>query len=145
MSRLSELFLEHQKSVSQFAYFQLGVAASAIAFAVHQTKGRSLDDTPWPIGAAVICWAISFALGSFGVDARLHGLARNARLMMGMEKIPPQFHEALKETPQYAETEAEVEEAVNRPQTRFRWQMRFLFLGALAYVAGHIMDMAKIP
>lgn len=53
MSNDNDLYFEHQKSIAQFAYFQLGIAASAIAFAMHQTADRSLDSVPWPIGLAV--------------------------------------------------------------------------------------------
>ena len=79
--RTADLILEYLKSQSQFAYFQLGLAASAIAYAVHETKGQSLSETPWPFGAAVILWAISFATGAYGIEARLDGIKTNAQFL----------------------------------------------------------------
>jgi len=60
-----ELVSEHTKGQAQLVYFLLGLAASAIAFAVHETEGTALKDAPWPLGAAVALWAFSFAMGCF--------------------------------------------------------------------------------
>lgn len=144
MNRATELFFEHQKSISQFAYFQLGVAASAIAFAVHQTKDQALQDTPWPIGAAVVLWALSFALGSFGIGARVRGLAANTQLLFAKEGFPPEWISALEQLPDYKKSVQTVDNAAQRPGGFFRWQMTTLFFGAIAYVAGHVMHMAAI-
>ena len=143
MKRATELFLEQQKSVTQFAYFQLGVAASAIAFAVHQTSDRSLQDTPWPIGLAVLLWALSFLAGSMGVEARISAITLNTKFLFAKEGISAQDQHLLNQLPEYQQTKRELEEEVGKPGRRFNWQRRFLFLGAIAYIVGHIMDMAS--
>lgn len=145
MSRATELYFESHKSISQFAYFQLGVAASAIAFAVHETDGRSLYSTPWPIGAAVALWALSFFLGSLGVNARIRSINLNAAFLIAKEKFPPEWRGELERLPEHSEFERDIELSANRPTPLFRWQLRFLFFGALAYIAGHLMDMAAMP
>jgi hypothetical protein len=136
-----ELYFEHSKSQAQFAYFQLGVAASAIAFAVHETTGKSLANTPWLIGLGVILWAASFALGCFGVDAHQRAMRTNIRFLRATKgasnyAVLPDIATALEEATAIAERDA------NRPMSRYRWQMWMLFAGALAYVSGHIVMMA---
>ena len=73
-----DLVFEASRGQAQFAYFQLGLAASAIAFAVHETEGKSLADTPWPIGLAVGLWGMSFVAGCLGVEARHRGLNKRS-------------------------------------------------------------------
>lgn len=142
MQRATELFLEQQKSVTQFAYFQLGVAASAIAFAVHQTNGRALADTPWPIGLAVLLWALSFLAGSMGVEARIGVLTMNTKYLFAKEGLRPHEKAMLEGLPEYQLSKGEMEAEAQKPGRWFNWQRRFLFLGAVAYVGGHVMGMA---
>ena len=140
----SQLIFEHHKGQAQFAYFQLGVAASAIAFAIHRTAGLSLLDAPWPLGAAVTLWAFSFALGCFGIEARQDGIHSNAVFLQVFGNIPaqhgnPTFGKVL------ADAERDVKKELNKPVRLFRWQKWALFAGALFYIGGHIMQMAAIP
>lgn len=141
--RVTQLILETHKGQSQFAYFQLGVAASAMAFAVHETSGISLADAPWPLGVGMVMWAISFALGCFGLEARQAGLASNAALLQALQAVPPQMHGAMADT--IEEAKFDVGKTLARPGLRFRWQKWTLFAGALAYIAGHVMQMEATP
>jgi hypothetical protein len=140
----NDLIFEASRGQAQFAYFQLGLAASAIAFAVHETDGKALADTPWPLGLAVAMWALSFALGCFGVIARHQGLATNARFNMAtrgaqMVHNMPELQAALDEA------KNKTQRALDKPFGRFQGQLWLLFAGAMAYVAGHIMQMAATP
>jgi len=141
----TQLILEAHKGQSQFAYFQLGVAASAIAFAVHQTTGTALADAPWPMGLAVALWALSFALGCFGLDARQAGINLNAIFLQVADQIPSQLRASSEGAKFIEKMKADVGTRMDRTDYRFRWQKWTLFAGALAYVAGHMMQMATIP
>ena len=142
--RAAQLIFELHKGQSQFAYFQLGVAASAIAFAIHRTTGVSLADAPWPIGLAVLLWALSFALGCFGLDARQTGLLSNAAFLEAVHEVQVRMPGVdLAEIT--AESKKQVGRDLGRPVTRFRWQKWLLFAGAIAYICGHLMQMAAIP
>jgi hypothetical protein len=142
--REAQLIFETLKGQSQFAYFQLGVAASAIAFAVHETAGVSLADAPWPLGLGVGLWGFSFALGCFGLDARENALHHNINFLKEITNIPPQL-----KTGQINQAIDEFRDSVGerfeRAGRRFRWQKWVLFAGALAYIAGHMMMMAATP
>lgn len=69
-SNSTELTFEFIRGQGQFSYFLLGVAASAIAFAIHETEALPLADAPWPLAVAVSLWSLSFALGCAGIEAR---------------------------------------------------------------------------
>lgn len=142
--RATQLVFEVHKGQSQFAYFLLGVAASATAFAVHETAGAALADTPWPLGLAVVLWAASFAIGCFGIDARQEGLVLNASFLQLTRGIPsgPTSDELAKVL---KEMRDDVAKALKRPVNRFRLQKWVLFAGALAYIGGHVMQMAATP
>ena len=142
--REAQIIFEALKGQSQFAYFQLGVAASAMAFAIHETAGVSLADAPWPLGVAVALWAVSFALGCFGLDAREYALHHNASFIRETSNIPPQLRTAniAQAIDEFKDT---VGDRFERTRRRFRWQKWTLFAGALAYIAGHMMQMAAIP
>ena len=140
----SQLIFEIHKGQSQFAYFLLGVAASAVAFAIHETAGMPLSQAPWPFGLAVGLWALSFALGCFGMDARQDGLHTNALFLQVFAGVPAQLMNA--EAAAAVERAKEMVKAdLRKPGILFRWQKWALFAGALAYIAGHVMHMAAIP
>jgi hypothetical protein len=87
---------------------------------------------------------MSFALGCFGLGARLRAITTNVGFLRATKGIPeevtdPELKSALGGARVIAEKDA------NRPGPRFRWQMWTLFLGALAFIAGHIQQMAQTP
>lgn len=142
MSRATDLFFEHSKGLSQFAYFQLGIAASAIAFTVHQTRDMSLSEAPWPLGVAVVLWALSFVFGCAGLQARTDGIGQNAKILFLSERIHPTLRNDLEVAEAYREWSADVDDAMAKPHARFRLQVWSVFVGAIAYISGHIMLMA---
>ena len=140
----TQLVFEAHKAQSQFAYFQLGLTASAIAFAIHQTRDASLADTPWPFGLAVAAWALSFAMGGFGLDAHKQGLLSNAGLLKALDETPHEYRQG--DIARAIETAMDlVGKDLNRPVTLFRLQKWLLFVGALAFIAGHLTNMAATP
>ena len=143
--KATQLIFEVHKGQSQFGYFLLGVAARAIAFAIHDTAGVSLRDAPWPLGVAVALWAISFALGCFGLEARQAALASNAAFLRALQDTPAQARDLPEIAKAIETTKSNVEKNLKRPRDRFRWQQWTLFAGAVAYIAGHVMQMAATP
>lgn len=135
------LYLEHLKGQGQFAYFQLGLAASAIAFAVHQTRDASLEDTPWPIGAAVVLWALSFAFGCFGIEARQKAIRTNIQYLLALDEVPPPYRDHPELSESIEKAKQLVDKDAQRPFVRFDLQMWLLFGGALFYIWGHLLLM----
>lgn len=136
-----ELVIELKKSQAQFAYFQLGGAASAIAYAVHETQGRSLHDTPVPMIVAVFLWALSFFFGSLGESARMRGLETNVAFLDFMRGIPAH----LRKTPLTKDAHETARKDAARPVRLFQLQLWTLFAGAVLYIVGHGLQMAQTP
>ncbi|WP_336961301.1 hypothetical protein [Sphingobium aquiterrae] len=131
------LVSEHSKGQAQLVYFLLGLAASAIAFAVHETDGKALKETPWPLGVAVVLWAFSFAMGCFCVTARQRAIISNLAFLdatkgLNHAQIDEHLPSAKKTT----------QDDINRPFKFFDWQLWTMFAGALFYIGGHVMQMA---
>lgn len=144
--KVTQLIFEAHKSQSQYVYFQLGVAVSAIAFAVHETKELPLSQAPWPLGLGVALWAMSFVLGGLSLEARSAGLTGNANYLLAdgdAQKFGIAGKEGIKQAIENIRTGVE---ARFEAQGRWaKWQKWTLFLGALGYVAGHLMRMASLP
>jgi hypothetical protein len=135
------LHAEFLRGQAQFAYFLLGVAASAVAFAIHETSGRSLSLTPWPYGLGVVLWALSFALGCFGVQNRQDAITSNANFLLALQKIPAAYRDVPDFASMITEAENKVKDAGRKPIQLFSSQQWLFFFGSLAYLAGHILDM----
>jgi len=58
-----EVYRQFNNSQEKYDYFLMTFAAAAIAFAVHQTSGMTLNRFMVILGIAVILWAISFLAG----------------------------------------------------------------------------------
>lgn len=127
----------HERNTSEYMRMPpvlMGVASAAIGFAFHETSDRALAPSLWPILAAVILWATSFACG-----ARVsHHLARTYKLNASIIEA---------QTIGYAEGEKMSRAALQKASGRasFYWgaQHWLLLLGALAYLAGHIWHLAN--
>lgn len=104
----------------------------------------SLADAPWPFAIAVTLWGASFALGCFGVDARHDGLHSNALFLQLFGDVPaqPPGSEQAMAVDRVTET---VKKDLKKPSTFFKWQKWALFAGAVAFVGGHLMQMAAVP
>jgi hypothetical protein len=62
-SDILSLYQQHAASQDKYAYFLLAAAGAAIGFAVQKTDGLLLSCSLWPVGAAVLCWGVSFYAG----------------------------------------------------------------------------------
>jgi hypothetical protein len=137
----NDLKTEFQKSQAQFAYFQLGAAASAIAYAVHETKGQSLSTTPYLIIVGVFVWMASFFFGCIGEDARLGGMVTNIHFLDLTKGLTP----AEMQSEIISKMTHDTKEAVGRGPKFFKRQLWLFFVGSALYVAGHGWQMWKTP
>jgi hypothetical protein len=133
----------HGEGQARFALFLLGAAALAIAFALQATQGQALDVAHAPIGAALACWAASFASGMAGIGRRqqlLRGELEMAKLRQGLAEPPVAGASADTATAALRELVAAEGGRVAR---RLRWQQRLLLAGGACYIAGHVWAMAR--
>jgi len=144
LSSRDELYRTHAEGQTKFAYFVLGVAASAIAFAIHSTTGQALNWSHAPIGVAVILWSASFFFGLRYLSLRQGFLHINMDLAMLQEgRFRPEWQGM---SPQEVEEiiRAAIAKADPKMGTVYLRQQWTLFGGALFYIAGHVLQMALL-
>jgi hypothetical protein len=59
----AEVYKQHREVQNQYTFCLLAASGAAIAFAVNQTQNAVISWSMIPLGAAVLCWGISFYCG----------------------------------------------------------------------------------
>lgn len=109
-----------------------GVAASAIAFAIHETADRSASEALIPIGLAVIAWAVSFAAGIICS----HG--KQAAMRFNIAELRSE------QTTEFsAEMKSSFRQHNRKAQVAYQVQIWLLLAGAVLYVIGHVMHILE--
>ena len=138
-----EVYRALRDAQTRYTYFLLAAAGAAIAFAVKQTESSVLSWSQLPLAAAVAAWALSFFFGcrhQAYISSTL--FANVALLQMESGRHPA----ALGAHPQaVAAASAGIREAAERnakDASRFAdWQFRALVMGAILYIAWHVVGM----
>lgn len=128
----------HASEVSKHRYFLLGIAASAIAFAFHETADRALTPSLAVIGAAILAWAASFGCGLKANVLTQHAilLNRNVNRAESKREVPDSWVEKVR---------GALSSTMVSLKSYFNWQMYFLPIGAVLYLTGHIMFLTEQP
>ncbi len=129
---------------SKYAYFLLAAAASAIALALNRTASEPLEFVQLPLGAAVVCWGLSFYFGCrylAWVDATLQA---NTAISMAQSGTLPGIpdHPLARQAAAEGAREA-AEQNSEHAGRNARRQFRFLVAGAVFYVVWHVLAMAE--
>ena len=111
----------------------MGVASAAIGFAFHETSDRVLDPSLWPVLAAVLLWAASFACGAKGSQHLAHTYKLNSAII---DAQAIGYAEGLRLSRE------QLEKASVRTGFYLAAQQWLLLFGALAYLAGHVWHLA---
>lgn len=140
-----ELELQKQFKASQekYIYFLLAAAASAIGFAMTQSKVEPLEWIHIPLGLSIVLWALSFISGLRFIEYSTSFTFQNQNYLA--------FKRELKS---YSQVEAvkllnEFEISMSETTEKQRQKMEFygstqsisLLLGALSYIVWHIFRM----
>lgn len=120
--------------VSTQRAFLLGVAASAIAFAIHETSDRSLSWSLLPIAAAVAAWSLSFAGGI------LH--SHSVQIAIAANKAQ-NYAEKVGDPEDYRRARESFRRANKTAARRYKLQLWSLLAGAIFYIVGQAMHMAE--
>ena len=124
----------HARTVEWQAAFIQGVAASAIAFAIHETSDRTPSFSLIPITMALCCWAGSFACGVLNNHARQAAIAANIGANVAHDGGRTDLED--KALSRFA----------SHTRSAGRYYMRQLWLilaGAVLYVGGHGMHILE--
>lgn len=137
-----EIYRALRESQNSYIYFILGTAGAAIAFAVSQTRDASLSWFQLPLAAAVLCWGISFLLGCrnrLHYSAALQTNAALSRAQAGREPLIGDHTQAIAEGSEILRTI--FKDHSDKAKQYANWQFRFLIVGAVLYVAWHVIEM----
>jgi hypothetical protein len=128
---------------SKHTYFLLAVSASAVALAVHQTEARALAISLIPLGLAVLSWAGSFYCGCMQLSYVAATLRANAALFEVQAGNHPQIGHDVQRMAAASDGIREAAESNAANAGRYHnSQFRLLLLGAILYIAWHVLEMA---
>lgn len=139
----TKLGTEFKASQQKYTYFLLAGAASAIGFAMTQSKVEPLNYTHAPLGVAVGLWAISFVSGLRFLENAItlthHNwniLAFKRELLRTEEINKPEIMAGFMKV---------ADKSIGKIQSRMihygELQSWCLLLGGLAYIAWHVSRM----
>lgn len=138
-----EVFRQFTNTQEKYDYFLMTFAAAAIAFAVHQTRGMTLDRYMIILGIAVVLWAISFLAGC----RRRQFIGSNMYNNMDLLRVLNGTHPLTGLHPQKIEIASEQiykNMEINSKRASF-WanvQLYSFILGAIIFVIWHVIDLA---
>jgi hypothetical protein len=137
-----EIYRQHRTAQDKYSYFLLAAAGAAIAFAVNQTQGAKLAWSQLPLACAVAFWALSFFFGCRHLTYVESILFVNSTLLNVTAGEDPQIGMHPQRVAVASEVIREAIESKSKSASRFaRWQFRCLVLGAMSYLAWHVVGM----
>lgn len=128
----------------KYTYFLLAAAGAAIGFAVTQTQTAALARSQVPLAVAVLCWGLSFAAGCMRVQYVNSTLYANMSLL----KVQAGQMQSVGTHPGMMQAAADgirgaIETNSRRGAVYGQWQFYLLIAGAVAFLAWHIIEMAR--
>jgi hypothetical protein len=138
----TEIYRQHRTALDKHVYFLLAAAGAAIAFAVTQTQNAKLEWSQLPLAGAVGCWALSFFFGDRHLTSAESLLVANMGLLQVIAGEDPQIGRHPQRIALASEEIRKALELHAKQAGRFaRWQYRCLVLGAMCYLAWHVVRM----
>jgi len=133
-SRIDDVYQKVYSAQDRFNYFFLG--ASAIAFGLIRTEGQPPSRWMLPVAAAVLCWGVSFLLGTLHLRDKITVYLANLAWLgihEGVDTTLTGAGQTLTNIRSHAEK-------LNKRSAFFgRWQFYLFFVGATLYVIGHTL------
>lgn len=139
---IREVYRQLRLAQEKYVYFLLAAAGAAIGFALSQTHDSVLSRSQLPLGAAVLCWGLSFFFGCRHLAYVSSTLYANAELL----KVEGGQHPEVGRHPQLRTAASEgicsgIEDNSNRANRLGHIHFRFLVVGAVLYIGWHIFEM----
>ena len=137
-----ELYRVHRAAQEKYTYFLLAAAGAAIGFAVTQSQTAAFEWPQLPLGLAVLLWALSFFFGC----RHLNYVEATLYANMDLLKVQAGMHPEVGAHPQMQAAAAEgIRSAMGTNSIRSArfadWQFRFFVLGAVFFIAWHVVGM----
>ncbi len=141
-----ELAKESKTSQQKYIYFLLAVAASAIGFAVTQSKIEPLAINHIPLGVSVSLWAISFYSGLQCIEYQISSSHLNWMYLASKRDASQVLGEGAEELISKIKvmTETGLEAKSEKMNMYGKRQSISLLVGALFYICWHILKMYNL-
>lgn len=138
-----EVYRQHRTAQDKYTYFLLAVTAAATGFSVQRTTGSTLEWSMIPLGLAVLCWGASFYCGCRHLQYVNATIVANLTLLDVELGIHPEVPKRSDYVQAAADVVREVMESDSRKSSRLaNAQYRFLVIGAILFIAWHVVDLA---
>lgn len=133
------LYKAHTDAQSAGRTFLLGICASAVAFAFHETSDRKLTVSLVIIGFAVIVWGLSFTVGIRSAFFHRRAMANNLR-WISMKRLAKGLPENFVGK-SVEDAFKDIAKANTSERDHNRWMEIGLAIGALLYMIGHVLHL----
>ncbi|MGD9554440.1 MAG: hypothetical protein AB7D96_03120 [Arcobacteraceae bacterium] len=140
-----ELELQKQFKASQekYIYFLLAAAASAIGFAMTQSKVEPLEWIHIPLGLSIVFWALSFISGLRFIEYSISFTFQNQNYLAFKREI--KSYSEIEAVKLLNEFKTQLSKTTEKQQNKMKFysstQSISLLLGALSYIVWHIFRM----
>lgn len=140
-----ELELQKQFKASQekYIYFLLAAAASAIGFAMTQSKVEPLEWIHIPLGLSIVFWALSFISGLRFIEYSISFTFQNQNYLAFKREI--KSYSEIEAVKLLNEFKTQLSKTTEKQQNKMKFysstQSISLLLGALSYIVWHIVRM----
>lgn len=140
-----ELELQKQFKASQekYIYFLLAAAASAIGFAMTQSKVEPLEWIHIPLGLSIVFWALSFISGLRFIEYSISFTFQNQNYLAFKREI--KSYSEIEAVKLLNEFKTQLSKTTEKQQNKMKFysstQSISLLLGALSYIVWHIIRM----
>ncbi|MDD2894320.1 MAG: hypothetical protein PHF20_10380 [Halothiobacillaceae bacterium] len=148
MSSNLELELGKQFKASQekYIYFLLAVAASAIAYAMTQSKVEPIELRQIPLGLSILSWGLSFFSGLRFIEYATNFTFQNQNYLAFKRELKSYSQDAAIEM--LEKFKAKLKETTKKQEEKMRLygklQSTSLLAGAAFYVIWHVLRMHSV-
>jgi hypothetical protein len=138
-----ELFRALRAAQEKYDYFILAASGTAIAFALTQTRDQGLSPVHALLGAAILCWGLSFYSGCKHLLHASSILWSNAELVKTQDGDNPLVGRNQQAADYIIDLiRKSLETAADKSASASLWQFRLFLTGGILYIVWHIAEMA---
>lgn len=141
-----ELSKQFKASQERYVYFLLAAAASAIGFAMTQSKVEPLEWMHLPLGISVFLWSLSFFAGLRFVEYSSSVTFQNQNYLAFKRELKslPETRAAELFVEFKSRLDKTVEKQIGKMKLYGNMQSICLLVGALLYILWHILRMGAV-
>lgn len=141
-----ELGKEFKASREKYIYFLLAMAASAIAFAITQSKVEPVTLRQIPLGLSIISWGLSFVSGLRFLEYTINITFQNQNYLAFKRELKSYPNDNVAEL--LSVFKAKLKETTEKQEAKMKFygnlQNTSLLAGAVFYVVWHILRMQSV-